>query len=79
MEYENEKLIDSVKKSSFESMKKDELRNQDKIRVLKKSNKEMPFVRKGEINEWKKYYSDKNLEKINLKFGNTMKLLGYEL
>ena len=60
-------------------MKKDELRNQDKIRVLKKSNKEMPFVRKGEINEWKKYYSDKNLEKINLKFGNTMKLLGYEL
>ncbi len=69
----------SIKKSSFDNMKSNEILNKTKIQVLRNSNIEMPFVRAGKIDEWKSYFSDSDHRLLVDNFGVTMQKLGYIL
>jgi len=69
----------AISKSSFSSMKKNEKENFGKIKVFKNSNKDIPFVRAGNINEWQKYFDENLTKKIINHFGKTMKKLGYQI
>ena len=74
-----EDISRAIKKSTFESMRSDEIRNQEKAVVLKKTNKNIYFIRSGKIDEWKSYFSETDLNLIYKEFGETMKKLGYML
>lgn len=67
----------AIEKSNFVSMKENEKMFSDKTKVLKNTNKDIPFVRSGKIDEWKNYFSYNDLEKIYYRFGKLMKFLGY--
>lgn len=77
IDYTDEQINDSIYKSSFESMKKNENNNKSKIKEFKNFDKNLPFVRKGSINEWETALSKKNQNKIIAKFGSLMSELGY--
>ncbi len=74
---EDNVISKGIEKSSFSSMKKNENKNKNKTKVLKKSNKNMPFVRAGKTDEWIEYFGDNELSKIQNIFGDTMTELGY--
>ena len=73
----SEKIKNSIQKSSFESMKKNEKINNSKIKEFKKFDKSIPFVRKGTTDEWKSCLDENHNLRIINSFGNLMADLGY--
>lgn len=74
---DSSKIKISIEKSSFNEMSRNEQKNKLKIKALKGSDKNMPFVRKGSVDEWKESLSVENTNKIIDNFGGLMSELGY--
>lgn len=70
-------IIDSIEKSSFKELKKNEKENgimfSDKI-----NDNSVPFFRSGKSGNWKNHFSDKEHDIFWKLHGNTMKALNYK-
>lgn len=67
----------AIEKSSFSAMRKAEVSNP--IPKWKNARKDIPFIRKGDVNEWKSYFDDRALDRIPSEMRRLMESLGYRL
>lgn len=67
----------AVSNSSKDQMRKLEETDSNNWKVLKGTNKNMRFVRDAEKKGWKTELSKESIEKIELKWGDVMKEIGY--
>ena len=74
---DNDVIHTVVKSNSFSGMKNKENYASDQNPLFKATNKEIPFVRKGKIEQWKSELSDIHLERFRREFSPTMKQIGY--
>lgn len=75
--FTEEKIKRAIEKSSIKSMQKNEKENAGKIKALNNSDQNASFVRKGKTDEWKDFFTDKEIMLLNDTFGHAMKKLGY--
>jgi hypothetical protein len=79
IEVQRKRITSAVKASSFENMKKTEVRERKSGRIEKtKSEKVKWFMRKGGTKEWKNKFDKKVSEDFNCIHGNTLKYLDYK-
>ena len=74
---DNDVIHNAVKSSTFSEMKNKENCASAQNPLFKATNKEIPFVRKGKIEQWKSELSDIHLERFRREFSPTMKQIGY--
>lgn len=74
---DNDVIHAVVKSNSFSEMKNKENYASDQNTLFKATNKQIPFVRKGKIEQWKSELNDIHIERFRREFGPTMKQIGY--
>ena len=78
LEIEEKDIDEIVKNSNFSNLKKQESIQGFKERVPdKKTNKKKTFFNLGPENDWNKILDKEIVDKIEKRFGSTMKELGY--
>ncbi|MBF0282130.1 MAG: sulfotransferase domain-containing protein [Zetaproteobacteria bacterium] len=70
-------ITKAIENSSLDKMKSLEKHQADDWKVLNNSNKNIPFVRKGESGGWREHLPDKAVERIETKWKSLMHELGY--
>ncbi|MBT8196102.1 MAG: sulfotransferase domain-containing protein [Bacteroidia bacterium] len=73
----DQKLSQAVKNSSFDEMKRLEKTEQSSHVKLKNTDLSIPIVRSGELDEWKRHFSDEDIKLIENYFGDVMDRLSY--
>lgn len=69
-------IKETINWASFENMQNLERRKQKKPTNIDDS---IPFVRKGQVNQWKTFLTDEQQNKMNNKFGAVLNRLGYDV
>ena len=71
---ESERLEFAITKTSLDKLKSKE----SKEKMINPLNPKVKgFFRKGEKNNWVKFFSEEDINKFQVKFGDSLKLLGY--
>lgn len=68
----------AIRWSSFDNMKKLELAQQDQWEEYKDTNKNIAFMRKGIVHEWKQRLTNEQMKMLTVRYGQTLQDLGYE-
>jgi len=76
---DEDKIKEAIELSSIEEMKKLEDVQKEDSKILKGSNTNQRFVRKGSLNEWKDYFDDQSKKIFYEKFGKNMQILNYDI
>jgi len=76
---DDKRINNAIESSAFEKMRKMEQDQKNEVKVFKNTNLEMPFIRKGKVNDWNAYFNRETLNKINSAFKDIMLQLGYEI
>ena len=69
-----EKILNN---NNFSQMKSKETNMSDQNQLFKDTNKKIPFLRKGKINQWKSELDDAQVQTFEKEFGATMSEIGY--
>lgn len=70
-------IIDAIEASTLDKMKSIEKTTGNKSKALRKSDKNMPFVRKGKCYDWKNHLSSRDAFKIEKEWHYIMAKLNY--
>lgn len=74
----DEEIVKEIaSKTSFESMKDDPLANYSWSKVYRRSR--TPFIRKGEVGDWKNYFTEGQSKKVDAIYETQCKPVGLEL
>jgi len=73
----DEVIEDAIEWSSFENMKELEKKQRDKVDLFKNTRKDIDFVRKAKVKGWEGILSDKQKQRISVKFGGLLSELDY--
>ena len=76
--YNQQSLTNAVSSSSFDNMKQIEQNEQDSHVNFKDKDHSIPFVRRGESEEWKRFFTNKDLDNLYNYCGKQMEMLNYE-
>ena len=74
---DRKKLLDAIEHASLEKMKSSETSQYESNELFAGSVKSIPFVRKGEKDQWKKYFNEEMLSEFNKANGSTMRKMNY--
>ncbi|MCK4947494.1 MAG: sulfotransferase domain-containing protein [Candidatus Aureabacteria bacterium] len=79
-EIDEKKINDAVVNSSFDSMRRLETKQEEEVSFLKKSDKEIKFIRSGKSDfmEYFKNFDTRIVEKFKTAFDESLLKLGYE-
>jgi len=72
-------LEEAVEASRFKKMRRQEEEQQEKLDVLRKSDKSKKFMRKGKKKDWGDYFSDEQLRAFIDQHGRALERLNYPL
>lgn len=75
----NEEIENAILWASFDNMRKLENEQNESVSLFKNSDKELSFVRKGKIGNWKDLLNKQQIDLLHNEFGETMQKLGYKL
>ena len=72
-----EKLLSAIEASKFSRMKKLEKEQEDQFEQFLNSNRSVPFIRNGNVGDFKKYFTPELSNEFNKIHGDALLLLGY--
>jgi hypothetical protein len=72
-------LASAIERSSFDTMQRLEKQQFYRWKMLRKSRRDMMFIRKGQRNSWKRELSSKSKELIEKTWPSIMERLGYQI
>ena len=75
--FKENKILNSIKTSSFDNMQNLEKKGLFKEYVKSENNSKIKFFNLGPKNDWKLYLNKEIVEEINFKFKKEMEELGY--